>query len=120
MLVLLSLTVLIAIAPWPGTSSQETPGVHSLKKDLVLVGDIMGPTVIDNNVTEVQSSLELCWSYKGKQDVLVNFFPKNQVFQNVADMYEHIKSVVTDDSAVIQVDPVALEGKFLEVLSNCH
>ena len=93
--------------------------MHSLKKDLVLVGNMMGPIVIDNNnVTEVQNGLELRWSYKGKQDVLVDFVPKNQVFQNVADMYEHIKSVVTDDSAVIQVDPVALEGKFLEVYTQ--
>ena len=34
------------------------------------------------------------------------------------EMYDYMQSKVTDDTAVLKLDPLALEGKFVEVLSS--
>lgn len=51
-------------------------------------------------------------------DELNDYVHANQVFRNNTDMHKYVlKSVIMDDDVVIQIDPIAVEGEFVEVLS---
>ena len=95
---------------------------------LPAVGDIWGPVITHAGVMK-DTMYGLLHEYgypcpstgpKGtrQEDVLVDYILPTEIFQNVQDMYKYIKSEVSNDFVVLQLDPAALEGKFLEVMSS--
>ena len=50
-------------------------------------------------------------------DVLVDYIVPAEIFKSREDMYKYLQSKMTDDCAMMQLDPPALTGKYLEVLS---
>ena len=66
---------------------------------------------------------DLQWLYPqptDKEDAVIGFVSPNEVFWNKKDMYDYIQSAISesDDNVVVQIDPAAVEGKYLEVVSS--
>ena len=119
MLPLLSLTIFITAASGiPDNSAHVSTNDPS---GLPVMGDIWGAAIThvgEMKYTQIRYQHRYYYPSQGKEDVLVDYVLASVIFWNKRDMYRHIKSVVTDDSVVIQLDPAALEGKYLEVLSS--
>lgn len=88
---------------------------------LPVIGDRWGPVITHaREMKEAQNGLlhEYYYPTENKEDVLADYILATEIFRNVSNMHKHVKSFVTDDLVVVEHDPAALEGNYLEVLSS--
>ena len=121
MLPLLLLTILVTAASGIPFKSAYVSTNDPTGGGLPIVGDIWGPVITHAGVmieTDGGRKHRYLYSSQGKEDIIADSILPTEIFQKKGDMYRHIKSMLTDDFVVVQIDPAALEGKFLEVLSS--
>ena len=53
-----------------------------------------------------------------QQDVIADYIKPSEILSNKNNMEKCIQSAVTNDDVVVQLDPTALDGKYLEVVSS--
>lgn len=97
-------------------STDETRG-------LPVVGDVWGPVITHAGRMKFDTQHRYRHRYyypssTGKQDILVDYILPSDIFWNKKDMYGHIKAAVTGEDVVVELDPAALEGKYLEIVSS--
>ena len=117
MLPALFLAIVITAAS-PSNSKQVSKNDAS---DLPVVGEVWGPAIIHvGELKYVQNSKTLQKSRTGQQDKTADYIKikPSEIFLNKKNMEKYIQSVVTNDDVVVQLDPVALDGKYLEVVSS--
>ena len=110
-----------AAAASPSNSEQVSKNDVS---DLPIVGEVWGPVVIHaGELKYVQNAkgmrhLYLYPSLTGQQDTIADYIKPSEIFSNRKQMKKYIQSAITDDDVVVQLNPAALNGKYLEVISS--
>ena len=93
------------------------PGLPKFLKALPTVGEIYGPAVTVNAPDH--------WSMKDNvlyitvdptTEITMPITPGDQFFTEVKEMKSYVRNSLTDELAVIEIDPYELNGKYLEVL----
>ena len=91
-------------------------------KGLPVAGEIWGPVITHAGTMEASYGNRLVHKYRysvaEQKDVLVDYILPSEIFQTKNEMYEHIKMVTKDTDIILQSDPAALEGKYLEILTT--
>ena len=89
---------------------------------LPVAGEVWGPVITHAGTMEASCGGVMRHKYyyntANRNDTLVDYILTSEIFQTKDKMYEHIKSVMQDSDVIIQSDPGALEGKYLEVLTT--
>ena len=113
--------VITAVAASPSNSKQVSRNDIS---DLPIVGEVWGPVVIhagELKYVENAKTLRHLYIYPsrtGEQDTIADYIKPSEIFSNKKNMEEYIRSAITNDDVVVQLDPAALDGKYLEVVSS--
>ena len=127
MLPALILTVVITSAAASSPNSKQDLVSKKDVSDLPVVGEVWGPVVIHigelkflQNSKTLQKHRDYNPTHKDQQGTTDNYIilKKNEVFLTKKNMYEYIQSVLTNDEVVVQFDPVALDGKYVEIVSS--
>ena len=114
-----SLAILFAtVAALP--KQQYGTTVHA-SGGLPVAGEVWGPVITHvGTMQDTQDGLMHKYSYgkAGRQDVLVDYILTSDIFDTAEEMYGHVNSVTEEGHVVVQANPAALEGKFLEILTT--
>ena len=119
----ISLVVLVTVVTGR-VQSYEAP-VHA-SGGLPVAGEVWGPVITHaGTMRDTVDGLLHQYGYDireevngKKKDVLIDCILGSDIFQTKEQMYEHIQTITEDDHVVLQSDPEALEGKYLEVLTT--
>ena len=101
--------IALATAVYGGPVLKASRGIPS-------VGDTWGPAIVHAatvNITENGSFYVVSFN-----DHIKDFINPSEIFQSKRDTYSYLQSKVTSDSVIVKLDPAALEGKYLEVITS--
>ena len=105
---LVSLSLVLAVAGVYGT-----PVPHG---GLPSVGSVWGPVHIHDGFMRTTDG-QILYIYS-KTDVIQHNISDFEFFDDSSEMDEYMRSKISDDTALLKVDPEEMEEKYVEVLSS--